>query len=33
VGRGIDQVKAKRGEATTDIEDLEVDMDYGRKKR
>ena len=33
VGRGMDQVKSKRGEATTDIEDLEVDLDYGRKKK
>ncbi len=32
-GRGIDSVKSKRGEATTDIEDLKVDSDYGRKKR
>jgi len=28
VGRGIDSLKSKRGEATTDIEDLEVDFDY-----
>jgi twitching motility protein PilT len=28
VGRGIDTVKSTRGEATTDIEDLEVDKDY-----
>lgn len=28
VGRGIDSVKSKRGETTTDIEDLEVDFDY-----
>jgi twitching motility protein PilT len=28
VGRGIDLVKSKRGEATTDIDDLEVDFDY-----
>jgi twitching motility protein PilT len=28
VGRGMDSVKSKRGEATTDIEDLEVDFDY-----
>jgi len=28
VGRGIDSVKSKRGEATTDIEDLEVDFGY-----
>lgn len=26
VGRGIDMIKGKRGEATTDIEDLEMDM-------
>jgi twitching motility protein PilT len=31
VGRGIDMVKAKRGEATTDIENLKVDTEYGRK--
>ena len=30
VGRGIDRVKSTRGEKTTDIEDLEVDLDYGR---
>jgi twitching motility protein PilT len=29
VGRGIDMVKSGRGEATTDIEDLAVDTDYG----
>ncbi len=29
-GRGIDQVKAARGEATTDINYLEVDRDYGK---
>ena len=28
VGRGLDSVKSKRGEATTDIEDLEIDNDY-----
>ncbi|MBC2695985.1 MAG: PilT/PilU family type 4a pilus ATPase [Desulfobacteraceae bacterium] len=28
VGRGIDSVKSARGEATTDIEELEVDIDY-----
>ncbi|HIJ56252.1 MAG TPA: PilT/PilU family type 4a pilus ATPase [Deltaproteobacteria bacterium] len=28
VGRGIDSVKSSRGEATTDIEDLEIDLDY-----
>jgi twitching motility protein PilT len=33
VGRGIDQVKSKRGEATTDIEDLAVDRDYGKPKK
>ncbi|MBS0014355.1 MAG: PilT/PilU family type 4a pilus ATPase [Desulfobacterales bacterium] len=31
VGRGIDQVKSARGEATTDIENLEIDMRYNRK--
>jgi len=30
VGRGIDALKSSRGEATTDIETLEVDKDYGR---
>ncbi|SHK95319.1 twitching motility protein PilT [Desulfatibacillum alkenivorans DSM 16219] len=30
-GRGIDSVKSARGETTTDIEDLQVDLDYGRK--
>jgi twitching motility protein PilT len=29
VGRGIDQIKAKRGEKTTDIEGLGMDEDYG----
>jgi len=33
VGRGIDSVKSSRGEATTDIEELKVDVDYGKKKR
>jgi twitching motility protein PilT len=33
VGRGIDQIKSKRGEATTDIEDLAVDRDYGKPKK
>ena len=28
VGRGVDSVKSKRGEATTDIEDLEIDDGY-----
>ena len=30
VGRGLDSVKSKRGEATTDIEDLAVDTSYGK---
>jgi twitching motility protein PilT len=33
VGRGIDSVKASRGEATTDIERLEVDKQYGKDKK
>lgn len=33
VGRGIDSVKAGRGEATTDIENLEVDRQYGKPKQ
>ena len=33
VGRGLDMVKAGRGEATTDIEELSVDRGYGKKKR
>jgi twitching motility protein PilT len=33
VGRGIDSVKAGRGEATTDIEQLEVDKQYGRTRK
>lgn len=32
-GRGIDRVKSQRGEATTDIENLAVDFEYGRKDR
>ena len=32
VGRGIDSVKSARGEATTDIEHLEVDVDYRKAK-
>jgi len=32
VGRGIDRVKAMRGEKTTDIDELEVDQAYGRKE-
>jgi twitching motility protein PilT len=31
VGRGIDHIKSQRGEKTTDIENLEVDVNYGRK--
>ncbi len=31
VGRGIDHIKSQRGEKTTDIENLAVDMNYGRK--
>lgn len=30
VGRGIDMIKASRGQATTDIENLEVDRSYGK---
>jgi len=30
VGRGIDAIKSVRGEATTDIEDLKVDHEYGK---
>ncbi len=33
VGRGIDMVKSSRGEATTDIDDLEIDSAYGKKGR
>jgi twitching motility protein PilT len=33
VGRGIDSVKAGRGEATTDIEKLEVDRLYGKANK
>jgi twitching motility protein PilT len=33
VGRGIDSVKSGRGEATTDIEKLEVDKQYGKAKK
>ncbi|MDO8784830.1 MAG: PilT/PilU family type 4a pilus ATPase [Syntrophales bacterium] len=32
VGRGIDSLKSSRGEATTDISKLEVDIDYGKPK-
>ncbi|MFH2219112.1 MAG: PilT/PilU family type 4a pilus ATPase [Pseudomonadota bacterium] len=31
VGRGMDMVKSKRGEATTDIEELSLDSGYGKK--
>lgn len=30
VGRGVDSVKSARGEKTTDIENLEVDLSYGK---
>lgn len=33
VGRGLDSIKAERGEATTDIEELSIDTGYGRKQR
>jgi twitching motility protein PilT len=33
VGRGIDGIKSQRGEKTTDIEDLEVDLGYGHRQR
>ena len=33
VGRGIDSIKSARGEATTDIEDLEVDTDYSKSDK
>jgi len=33
VGRGIDRIKNARGEKTTDIEGLEVDLGYGRRQR
>jgi twitching motility protein PilT len=32
VGRGIDRVKSARGEATTDIDHLEMDAKYGKKQ-
>ncbi|MBF0226184.1 MAG: PilT/PilU family type 4a pilus ATPase [Desulfobacterales bacterium] len=32
VGRGIDTIKSARGEVTTDIEKLEIDMGYNRNK-
>ena len=31
VGRGMDRVKSARGERTTDIDDLQIDIDYGKK--
>jgi twitching motility protein PilT len=30
VGRGIDAIKSSRGEATTDIEKLEIDQTYAK---
>jgi twitching motility protein PilT len=33
VGRGIDQIKSKRGEKTSDIDKLEVDAGYARRLR
>jgi twitching motility protein PilT len=30
-GRGIDRVKSSRGESTTDIRDLEIDRQYGKR--
>jgi len=32
VGRGVDSVKSARGESTSDIENLEVDMGYGKRR-
>jgi twitching motility protein PilT len=32
VGRGIDTVKSRRGESTTDIDKLELDTNYGKLK-
>jgi twitching motility protein PilT len=32
VGRGMDSVKSARGEATTDIDDLKIDREYGRSR-
>ncbi|MDY0162593.1 PilT/PilU family type 4a pilus ATPase [Desulfobotulus sp.] len=32
VGRGLDQIKAARGESTTDISNLEIDRGYGRRR-
>jgi len=33
VGRGIDTVKSSRGEATTDIDKLEIDKSYGKDEK
>ena len=33
VQRGIDQIRQKRGEKTTDIEGLKIDIDYDRKPK
>ena len=33
VGRGIDGIKSERGEKTTDIENLEVDLEYGTRAK
>ena len=33
LGRGIDTVKSTRGEATTDIQGLKVDLEYGKTIR
>ncbi len=32
IGRSIDSIKSIRGEKTTSIEDLKIDMDYGQRK-
>lgn len=32
VGRGIDKVKSSRGQMTSEIDKLEIDMGYGKKK-
>jgi len=33
VGRGVDSVKSGKGEATTDIDELEMDSKYGKPKK
>jgi twitching motility protein PilT len=33
VGRGLDSIKSERGESTTDISELEIDMTYNKTKR